>query len=73
MKRGLVCPEKAREFDQLHANSKYPKYGRNNTGAKELASGYTRGTYVVEMGGALDPNWYMVGDITTSGLPELAA
>lgn len=40
MERGLVCPQKAQEFDQLH---KAPKFGRNNKGAKELANGYTRG------------------------------
>ena len=39
--RGLVCPEKAKEFDELHAQT--PKYGRNNAGAKELAGGYTSG------------------------------
>ena len=41
MERGLVCPEKAQEFDKLHA--KPPKFGRNKRGAKELASGYTGG------------------------------
>lgn len=53
MNRGLVCPEKAQEFDQLHANA--PKYGRSNTGAKELAGGYTLGEVCMtfeEWGGA---------------------
>ena len=39
--RGLVCPLKAQEFDELHM--KAPRFGKNNRGAKELAGGYTNG------------------------------
>ena len=39
--RGLVCPEKAKEFDKIH--SRAPRCGRNSSGAKELAGGYTAG------------------------------
>lgn len=41
MARGLVCPLKAQEFDEVH--SRAPRFGRNNSGARELAGGYTRG------------------------------
>lgn len=47
MERGLVSPEKAQEFDKLHASP--PNFGRNKRGAKELASGYTGGKRVFEI------------------------
>ena len=36
-------PLKAKAFDQLHKDG--PKWGRHHAGAKELADGYTRGSY----------------------------
>lgn len=50
MERGLVCPVKAQEYDNLHKFT--PKYGRQNAGAKELASGYTRSMTLGKGGGA---------------------
>ena len=35
-------PSKAKAFDRLHKEE--PKWGRHHSGAKELASGYTRGS-----------------------------
>lgn len=43
--RGLVCPEKAQEFDELHAQA--PRFGRNSSGARELAGGYTKGEFLL--------------------------
>ena len=40
-------PSKAKAFDQLHKEG--PKWGRQHAGAKELASGYTRGSYRMEL------------------------
>ena len=36
----MECPERAVEFDKIH--SERPRWGKNNTAAKELASGYTK-------------------------------
>lgn len=47
MARGLVCPLKAQEFDEVH--SRAPRFGRNNSGARELAGGYTRGKRYLEV------------------------
>ncbi len=59
--RGLVCPAKAAEFDNLHAKAPR-KCGRNSAGAKQLAGGYTKGSrfstvfffgIVVKLGGVV--------------------
>lgn len=47
MERGLVCAQRAKEFDELHATA--PRFGRNNRGARELAGGYTIGEFSAEL------------------------